>query len=60
MAKNRMPVIGQKEDVEEKIQRNIDIEVRDAFSPQPSILSVLSHVLEQVCTPVNSIAARVI
>ena len=55
-----MLVIGQKEDVEEEILINIDIEVRDAFSPQPSILRVLSHGLEQVCTPVNFIGARFI
>ena len=54
----RVPVVGQKEDVEEEILRNIDVEVLDALSPQPSIVSVLTHGLERVRTPVNSIAAR--
>ena len=53
-----VPVVGQKEDVEQEILRNIDVEVLDALSPQPSIVSVLTHGLEQVRTPVNSIAAR--
>jgi len=58
VATNRVPVVGQKEDVEEEILRNIDVEVLDALSPQPSIVSVLTHGLEQVRTPINSIAAR--
>ena len=51
-------MVGQKEDVEEEILRNIDIEVLEALSPQTSIVSVLTHGLEQFCTTVNSIAAR--
>ena len=54
VATNLVPVVGQKEDVEEEILRTIDEEVLDALSPQPSIVSVLTHGLEHARTPLNS------
>merc|ERR550519_1782155 len=41
--KQQQQAHGQKKDVEAEILRNIDEEVLDALSPQPSIVSVLTH-----------------
>jgi len=46
---------NRREDVEAEILRNIDEEVLDALSPQPSIVSVLTHGLEHLSIPVNSL-----
>merc|ERR1719284_1025206 len=51
---------SQKKDVEAEILRNIDEEVLDALSPQPSIVSVLTHGLGQTRSQKKDVEAEIL